>query len=269
MSEQSFETLTFDDVLQIHHLLVAEFQATPDAIHPLGMRDEGYPLQTAIFRQYDTMGSQLKYPTPLSNAAALCHGLCCDGGFESGNRRTGLLALLCHLDRNGLTLNDTLGQEQVCGFVEKIVARKFAPRGAKGDTSEAEIHGMTHWLQQHTRKIREGERNITFAELRGAFDQLGMELENPDGGHVDVVKYEMKRRGLFGKQERVRRLIARVPWMPDDQAVGRKALKSIREQCGLTKEKGFDEEMFHKARTPIPTFIARHRKALRRLAKPA
>jgi len=56
----------------------------------------------SVYRQLTGYEGRYKYPLPLSNAAALVYGLCCDHPFYNGNKRLALVALIVHLDRNGI-----------------------------------------------------------------------------------------------------------------------------------------------------------------------
>lgn len=60
--------------------------------------------------------------------------------------------------------------------------------------------------------------------------------------------------------------LARIPLPTPGQEVGRKALKSIRGQRGLS-EKDAGSEMFYSAEANTGEFIARYERALRRLAE--
>jgi death-on-curing protein len=259
--------LTFEDVLNIHNVLVEDFARSPDPIEPPGLRGDGLLLHSAVSRQHVGLGGELKHPDPLSNAATLCYGICCNHAFHNGNKRTALVALLCHLDFNGLMLKEDVTQDQLYGFMLKIASHRFAPKKRQPDSSDVEVREIARWLHRNTRHVRKEERVITFRELRQILRQYNIELENPKGNYIDVVKYEMKRRHLFAKKERVGTRVAHIPYPREGEEVGRKVLRAIREQCGLTEKDGVDSEMFYRARTDVDKFITRYKRTLRRLAK--
>jgi death-on-curing protein len=261
------EMLSYEDALNIHEVLVKDFASTPDPIQPPGIRGNGDLLQSAIARQHVGLGCQLKHPDPLSNAATLCYGVCCNHAFHNGNKRTALVALLCHLDRNGLTLQENVAQDELYGFMLKIAAHRFAPKKSRHDSSDIEIEEIKRWLHRNTRKIKKGERVVTFRELRKLLRQFDIELENPQGNYIDVVLYKMKRKGFFGPKERIGTRIAHIGYPGDGVEVGRNSLKIIREQAGLTEKDGYDSEMFYSAETSVDKFIMRYKGTLRRLAK--
>src|SRR5262250_3424596 len=97
------ETLASHDVLRIHERLVLDFSGTADPIEPPGVRSEAL-LESAVGRQHAGLGSQLKYPAVGENAATLLYGICMDHPFHNGNKRTALVSMLAHLDRNHRTL---------------------------------------------------------------------------------------------------------------------------------------------------------------------
>lgn len=260
-------TLNYDDVLAIHNVLVDDFATSPDPIQPSGVRDNGALLQSAIARQHVGLGSELKYSTAIDNAATLCYGICCNHGFHNGNKRTALVALLCHLDKNGLMLKSEVRQRDLYSFMLKIAAHRFVPRKLRSRASDQEIAEMSRWLRRNTRDIRKGERVLKFRELRQVLRKFDVELENPKGNYIDVVKYEWKRRHILAPKERVGRRINHIPYPREGQEVGRNVLKSIREQCGLREEDGYDSDMFYSAETSVDQFVTRYKKTLRRLAK--
>src|SRR5205823_1027572 len=100
------QTLSVEEVLRIHEILVADFAATGDPVGQMGVRSIGL-LESAVNRQHSGHGQTLKYPDSLGNAATLAFGICCDHPFVNGNKRTALVATLVHLDKNNLCLHDT------------------------------------------------------------------------------------------------------------------------------------------------------------------
>jgi len=267
MASSTAEMLAYEDVLNIHEVLVKDFSCTPDPIEPPGIRGNGDLLQSAISRQHVGFGAQLKHPDALSNAATLCYGVCCNHAFHNGNKRTALVALLCHLDRNGLTLQENITQDELYSFMLKIAAHRFAPKKPRYDSSDIEIEEIKRWLHRNTRKIKKGERVVTFRELRKILREFDIELENPQSNYIDVVRYKLKRKGLFGPKERVGTRIAHIGYPGEGMEVGRHQLKIIRDQAGLTEKDGYDSEMFYSAQTSIDRFIMRYKGTLRRLAK--
>ena len=54
----TIQTLSYDDVLNIHNVLVNDFASTPDPIYPSGTRDDGGLLQSAVSRQHVGLGNK-------------------------------------------------------------------------------------------------------------------------------------------------------------------------------------------------------------------
>src|SRR5262245_23058205 len=101
--EAPMETLTEEDVLRIYARLVADFANDDDPIAPRGVRSAAL-LASAVGRQHTGIGGRLKYPEPTDNAATLLYGICHDHPFVNGNKRTSIVAMLAHLDKNHMTL---------------------------------------------------------------------------------------------------------------------------------------------------------------------
>src|SRR5262249_35931127 len=152
-------------------------------------------------------------------------------------------------------LKENVTQDELYSFMLKIASHRFAPRKHQSDSSDIEVREITRWLHGNTRHVRKEERVITFRKLRQILREFDIELENPKGNYIDVVKYEMKRKHIFAKKERVGTRVAHIPYPREGQEVGRKVLRSIREQCGLTEKDGVDSEMFYSAETNVDKFI--------------
>jgi len=98
-------TVSVEEVLRIHEILVADFAASGDPIGRMGLRSVGL-LESAVNRQHAGLGSVQKHPEALGNSATLAFGICSDHPVN-GNKRTALVALLVHLDKNLLCLRNT------------------------------------------------------------------------------------------------------------------------------------------------------------------
>ncbi|MEK8017110.1 MAG: Fic family protein [Candidatus Parabeggiatoa sp.] len=259
--------MSFEEVLGIHELLTEDFLNTQDPIEPPGVRENGVLVESAVNRQHVGFGKTLKYPSPIDNAASLCYGICCNHGFHNGNKRAALVSLLCHLDKNNLTFKEDIGHDNLYRLMLTIASHKFAPKKAKSDTSDVEVKEIARWLNRKTRKLKKGEKVVTFRELEKILREHDIYLENPKGNFRDVIKYELKRKHIFAKKERIGRRLGHIPYPREGMVVGKKVLKSVREMCNLTEKDGYDSEMFYSAETNVCKFIFKYKKTLNRLAK--
>lgn len=267
MQINDLQTLSFEEIKGIHGLLVEDFQNSKDPIDPPGMREKGSLIESAVNRQFVGYGGVIKYPTPIENAATLCYGVCCNHGFNNGNKRVALVSLLCHLDKNGLTLREGVDQKKLYSFMLKIASHRFAPKRNISDTSDLEIKEIAHWIRRNTRKLKKGEKVVTFRELRQILRQFDIHLENPKNNYIDVIQYQMEKKRLFSKKERVGHRVANIPYPREGMEVGKRVLKGVRKKCGLTEENGYDSEMFYGGETSVSKFIVKYKKTLKRLAK--
>ncbi|WP_460997364.1 type II toxin-antitoxin system death-on-curing family toxin [Simiduia litorea] len=267
----NIEFLTKDDIIEIHSRLVEDAANSDDPISPPGIKNEGL-LESAVSRQQAGFGGQLKYDNPISNAATLCYGICCNHPLHNGNKRTALVSLLCHLDKNGLTFNNRTNQDNLYSFMLNVAAHKVAAkrhRRKMHDQSDAEVESMSEWIRKRTRRIEKGERSVSYPELEKILREHDVYFENQKNNYVDVVKYttERRRKGLFGRENvRVGEKVANIPYWPG-RTVGKNLVKSIRKQAGLTHKDGVDSALFYGAATPPDDFIQKYKKVLNKLAK--
>lgn len=259
-------TLSAADVLSIHEVLAADFAAAADPISPPGIKSE-HLLQSAVSRQLTGYDGKMKYETAVMNAAALTYGICSNHPFHNGNKRTSLVSLLCHLDKNDLTFSEKTSHDELYDFMLKVANHGFAERGRKGDQSDAEVEEMGRWIRKRTRKVERGERIVTFRELKSILGTYGFQLEDLRDNSCDLVRYEDKSVWLgFGKKtQRIR--VMRMGYPGDGQVVGKNLLRAVREQCSLTDRDGIDSHAFYARARPTDYFVATYRGTLRRLAR--
>lgn len=263
--------LTFEEVLQIHQCLVDDFEASADPITPPGLRDSGNLLASAVSRQEVGIGSTYKYPTPELNAATLCYGVCNNHCFHNGNKRTALVAMLCHLDANALTFLETVTHDQLYELMLKIASHEPVRGGKRqaGRTNvDLEVQELGEWIRRNTRKIANGERVITYRELRQILKTYDFHFDNAYNNFVDIVRNEEVEYGFIFKKKRIeKRRYSHIAYPREGAVVGKSVLRKVRQDCGLTEQHGFDSSMFYNARTGVDVFVSRYRKTLRRLAK--
>lgn len=274
MSLTNLKLLGKSDILEIHNKLVEDAALSDDPISPPGVRSEEL-LGSAISRQEVGIGGVLKYESAIENAATLCYGICCNHAFHNGNKRTALVSLLCHLDKNGLTFTDRANQNILYSFMLKVANHSIAPRKKKRskrhDQSDAEVLEMAAWIRKRTRRIDKGERSLSYTEFEKVLRAHDVYFENHKNNFVDVMKYEtvVQKKGWFGLKEisvRTPKKVANIPYWPS-RTVGKGLVKSVRKQAGLTHHEGVDSSLFYGTETPPDEFIQKYKNVLRRLAK--
>lgn len=261
-------TLAHEDVVAIHDVLAADFSAAEDPISPAGIKSS-HLLESAVARQHTGFGGKLKYDTPILSAAALAYGICSNHPFHNGNKRTSLVAMLCHLDKNDLTFDERISHEELYDFMLRVASHGFAERVSKdkSDVSDSEVTNMARWIRKRTRRVENGERLITYRELKNILQVHGFSLEDPNNNSIDVVKYEIEKSwlGLRSKTKRIR--VMRMSYPSDGSTVGRGLLRDLRKRCGLSEKEGVDSKMFYAKARPADYFVSTYRGTLRKLAR--
>jgi death-on-curing protein len=263
---QVVQTLSALEVASIHEVLAADFAAAADPISPPGVKSQ-HLLESAVSRQLAGYVDKLKYDTAVLNAAALTYGICSNHPFHNGNKRTSLVAMLCHLDKNDLTFEEHIGHNQLYDFMLKIASHGFSTKGLAADQSDQEVEEMARWIRKRTRKVERGERIVTFRELKSILSTYGFEFEDLKANSCDLVRYEEKSAWLGLKRKSHRTRIMRMAYPGDGQVVGRSLLREVRDRCGLAERDGVDSYSFYSKTRPADYFVATYRGTLRRLAK--
>lgn len=259
-------TLSYEDVIAIHEVLVADFARDQDPISPSGLKSQDL-LHSAVSRQHTGYEGRLKYDTIIHNAASLAYGICLNHPFHNGNKRTALVSMLCHLDKNDITIGEDVSQDHLYELMKKMAAHGFARERGSDDQSDDEIRQISKWIRARTRHVETGERVITFRELKAILRAHGFEFENPKGNHIDVVRYEDRGSilGISMGKSRVR--YSHIPNPGDGVVVGKGQIKKLRRECGLTDEEGYDSQVFYAKEHPPVYFVMKYRSTLKRLAR--
>jgi death on curing protein len=259
-------TLSADDVRGIHEVLIQDFSDSGDPMGPSGVRSD-HLLESAVSRQHTGFAGKLKYDTAVLNAATLCFGICCDHPFHNGNKRTALVATLCHLDVNELTLEEDTSQHELYELMIHVARHGFSTSKDKRDDSDVEVQGLGKWLRKRSRRIEKGERSITCRQLKTIMQKYGYAYENQSANQVDIVRYTRRTLWLgIGPREK-RERIMRIPYPRDGAVVGRETLRELRERCELTDKHGIDSKNFYTEHRTPDYFVARYRKTLKLLAR--
>lgn len=229
-------------------------------------------MHSAVSRQFSGFGGYLKYNEPILNAASLCYGICCNHPLHNGNKRTALVSLLCHLDKNNITFTDRATQDDLYKFMVNVAGHNLVSKKKKKgvhDQSDLEVAEMTDWIKRRTRKLDKGERLLSYNEFEKLLKQYDVHFENVKNNYVDVVKYVLEKRRtswFTHEQVRVGIKVANIPYWPG-RTVGRNLVKSVRQKCSLTHADGVDSSLFYGNEITPDDFIQKYKKTLSKLAK--
>lgn len=196
------DTLVKEEVLRIHNRLVLDFAESPDPISPPGVRSQAL-LESAIGRQHVAIGDRLKYPQVHENVATLLYGLCHDYPFHNGNKRTALVSMLAHLDKNRFTLVD-VGRDELFQMIIDVATHSFWVKDSHKKAHkepDKEVAEIAIWTRDHMYRFQRGERHITYHQLRRILAKFDYQLQNPKNNAIDVVKVERRVEGFFKRQE--------------------------------------------------------------------
>lgn len=266
-------TLSVEDVLFIHDILVRDFAEDGDPIEPPGVKSMAL-LESAVGRQYTALGLTLKYPNPIENASTLMYGICCDHPFHNGNKRTAVVAMLAHLDRNNLVLSAR--QSSLYNLILDVATHRLRDSSDSGrkkkkriqkPNPDDEVKYIAGFIKKNIRQIKRGERVITYRELRRLLSKFGITLEDPKKNQIKVVRHTKELVGFFRKKEVYQKVnLGSIGYPGEDREVGVSIIKHVRKMCGLSEQDGVDSSVFYDKEAIIDSFINNYRTVLRRLA---
>lgn len=265
-------TLSVEEVLFIHQRLCEDFAAGEDPIDPPGVRSESL-LESAVSRQATGYGDLLKYHEPVVNASTLMYGVCNDHPFHNGNKRTALVSMLAHLDRNRLYLANTK-QRELFRLMIAVADHSLVQQSVKvgretvsvprRGTPDEEVMAIAAWLRPRVEPVRRGEENVTYRQLRQILQSFGFTLHATGSGKVAICRIE-PRGPLFFKSKKPKTKMA-IEWPGDGRPVSVRDLKHIRQTLRLCEADGVTRDAFYSKGVRIDRFINDYRKVLRQLA---
>jgi death-on-curing protein len=207
----------------------------------------------------------------------LTFGLVSDHPFHNGNKRSALVAMLAHLDRNGLCLQG-VSQNLLYDFVLSIAdhtvttwSRFIRQERRRPDRprTDSEVAAISYWLKKRVQPIRRGDRAIPYRTLRQILPRFGYELGLvATSNRVEIIQVVVDTPNLLRRHSReVRRRIGFIGYCDEGTDVSHKDLRDVRRLCRLTEEDGVDSEAFYTGAEVIDAFVNRYRTVLRRLAR--
>lgn len=267
-SRDGIRLLSPEEVEAIHFQIAHDFAGSADPIAPAGVRSADL-LESAAARPQTAVFDERKYPSIEMACAALTHSLVHNHPFHNGNKRTALVSMLVMLDENGLSLVSS--QEDLFKWILRVASHRLGAERFDADRSDVEVLLMSQWILHNSRRTENGERVITFANLRRrlqAFD-CQVSISNNRGGRAVIERtVSVDVPGLFGRRTEKQRRRVRLPYGGDGRQVSRGRIKEMRRELHLSDEYGVDSATFYGSdERTVDDFIAIYRKTLQRLAR--
>ena len=215
----------------------------------------------------------MKYADPYDNAATLTFGLCCGHVFNNGNKRTALVSMLAHLDANGHSVFG-INQKELYTMMKAVathtlgvrIPRRRKEREYTRREADEEVAAIADWLRVRARKLKRGERRVTYRQMRQLLAPHGYYLDRPKGNSIGIYRTVTRRRGPLRKKVSEAKHIQTIKYPGDNKVMGINEIKRVRRECRLDEEHGCDTRSFYEGADVIEPFINEYRSVLSRLA---
>ena len=257
-------SISEDDVLRAHYLISDYFLEEGEEIM-FGVKNYDL-LSSAVHRQATSFGDIEKWSTEFQKMATLLYGLVKNHAFHDGNKRTALLVLLLHMDRQHLQIR--VPQTKLETLIVRIAANTLDeyPTFKKYEMNEEPIiNFIADLLKKYTSPINKRYYSITFAEFNTKLSKFNVRLGNPAGNYINV--YQTKSHKLFKiiPQPKKEDKILQIGFPGWKKQVNRKALHSVLKAAHLTADYGIDSDVFFNGEEPMYALINEYRDPLLRL----
>lgn len=172
----------YDDVMEIHHELVALFRSDSDPIEPPGARDENL-VHSACSRPHTSLGVHEKYVDDYSKLAALFHSLTQNHAFHNGNKRTALVSLLAGLYRSGRILKYDVGDDDIYEMTVAVARGGFLNINGRID-ADAAVSAISHWLRQNSVSRNVAPSDMRATDFIAQCRSMGCSVRSYKGGQL-------------------------------------------------------------------------------------
>lgn len=262
--------LSVDDVLRAHYLIANHFLLEGAGIGGIGPKDNGL-LESAVYRQISSFRGQEKWKNLFDITATLFFGIIKNHAFHDANKRTAFLTALFQLYQNNFCL--AVSEKVLEDFTVDVAdnnLKKFARYRdlLKAKADDPEVIMISRFLRDNTRRIDNRKYIVTYRELAKILGRYGFHLEAPDNNHIDVVRYERKKKilGIFGDGSDVRIRVGKIGFPRWTAQVSAGDIKSVRRMTSLTHEDGVDSGAFFHGLDDMQSLITTYNAPLMRLA---
>lgn len=236
--------LTCEDVLDAHYLICNHFLKKGEGIGGFGPKDFGL-LSSAVARQVASAGGSFVYTDFWEVVSSLIFGLVNDHPFHDANKRTAFLSsVFFMLEHDYVPSADIV---QVEDFMVEI-AEYNSVHGRHMNVNEI----ATQFRKLFRRNDNRMSYIVTFNELKSLLSAHNCALDNPSGNYINVYRDGVR--------------VAQIGFPGWSREVSRNAISTVRKATGLTKENGYDAQVFFKGADPLNVLIGEYEEPLRRLA---
>jgi death-on-curing protein len=251
------------EVLQAHYLLVDFFTTTGEGIGGVGPKNMTL-LHSALSRQFVEFGGKPKYSDRIDVCASLMFGLIKNHPFHDANKRTAFLVSLLHLQKCGRT--PTVSQKEYEDFTVDIADHRLCYYQYAQETSlsgaDLDVYVISRFLKRSTRQIDKRPKQITYNQLKTILRQRGLDLVNPNGNRIDLVRYK----DVDGTELNRPKRIAHIGFHGWSREVSKKDIDIVREASRLDARHGYDSQTFFNGLDGPLELIVKYKEPLERLA---
>ena len=204
-------------------------------------------------------------------------------GFHDANKRTAVVAMLNHLDRNKLAVTSrweelqrvVLDLDQYRLHEDPRLKHALAQHGLHARHTarlvmsghrpdQQQIIALREWLRQNTREIARGDSTkISYDDLGRHLQKHGFKFGTKAGNSVEILKEPAKTIWPFGRRATH---VDTIPYPGGRRMVDVATLKRVRRVCELTEEDGADNETFYNFEERLDEQVNQWRQLLRSLA---
>lgn len=256
-------TIGINEVLEAHFLLAEFFVHVGEGIGGIGPKEPRL-LISALGRQFTEFGGKPKWNNRIFVVASLMYGLIKNHPFHDANKRTAFLSSILHLQKIGRT--PTATDQEYEDFTVDISDDNLGKYIHQADTKIRDqdrcVEIIADYLRKNTREIDLRVKQITYNELSRILSNFGIQLVNPNGNRIDMVRVK----DPTTKEDINPVRLAHIGFHGWSKEVSRKDIHIVRNAAKLDAQHGYDSQAFFNGlETPL-TLINKYKEPLRRLA---
>ncbi len=289
----AFNYIDRKDVEEIHQCISKKAMGTNDPVTPSGLKSL-HLLESAISRQYTSIGTLLKYNTVEKLAATILFGISRNHPFHNGNKRTALVSCLVLLERNyylpkkerNVTHKDfydlvlaiasprkninkkeaALRRIALNEGLRKNEFRRYKEQYPRDDDDELDI--IADWIGRKTRKANMQDKVLTVNKLKKILQnqKLKKMLQKQKLPEITI---EIKKGKLKIMQDIniFKKIKHSMSCSNEHMELNANRVREIRKKFSLTPEHGVDSTVFYSKDIVIDSILSEYSNILNKLSK--
>jgi len=256
------------DVLRAHFLIADFFYQLGEGMGGIGPRSIDL-LHSAMGRTNAGFGAHDRWDNDYESCASLFYGLIMNHAFHDANKRTAFLSALFFLQKLGRcpSVHEKVFEDFSVDVADRKLSKYSRYQALSKKDADPEVRFIAEFFKRNSRDFDKRYYAVTYHQLNSILSNFGYGLANPNKNHIDIVRFESRRRTLFGPKLPFNVVVGQIGFPGWTKQVKQGAIQTVRRATKLDVEHHVDSQQFFHGVEPLTELITTYQEPLRRLAQ--